>query len=292
MRLSTQTSFYNSSIEEGRYTPMLEAVRRSHAAGFKVFEASFCRALYRQNDLAEDNWEPLIHELRNEAEKLGVEFAQSHPVFIPGNYDEKPVVMQETYHKLMERSIIASAMLGVKWAVLHPVEEREAACFDTEYNIQKNKEFFGPVIELARKHNVGILFENMIERENSKRRFCSHAGELAALIDSFNDPNIGACWDFGHGNFLYKDQRAALRTLGTRMKGTHVQDNRGKEDDHMLPFHGNIDWYSIMPFLTEMGYEGDFNFEIHKEFDNMPDQIRDDLARVAYQVGMYCLSLA
>jgi sugar phosphate isomerase/epimerase len=192
----------------------------------------------------------------------------------------------------MERSIIASSMLGVKWAVLHPVEEREVTAFDTEYNIKKNKEFFGPVIELAKKHNVGIIFENMLERNNSKRRFCSHAGELAALIDSFNDPDIGACWDFGHGNFLYKDQRIALRTLGKRIKGTHVQDNKGKEDDHMLPFHGNIDWHSIMPTLTEIGYEGDFNFEVHNEFDYMPDNVRDDITKVAYKVGMYCLSLA
>lgn len=292
MRLSTQTSFFNSSKKDGKYASMVDAIRRCNAAGFKVFEASFCRALYNQNDIVEDNWEQLTDELRNEAEKLGVEFKQSHPVFIPGNYDEKPAELQEMYHKMMERSIIASSILGVKWAVLHPVEERKVTAFDTEYNIKKNKEFFGPVIELAKKHNVGIIFENMLERESSKRRFCSHAGELAALIDSFNDPDIGACWDFGHGNFLYKDQRIALNTLGKRLKGTHVQDNNGKEDDHMLPFHGNIDWYSIMPFLTEMGYEGDFNFEIHKEFDNMPEQVRDDLAKVAYKVGMYCLSLA
>lgn len=290
MRISTQTSMF--SKRDGKYIPMIESLRRSNDAGFKVFEAGFCRALYGQNDLVEDNWEQLMYDLRNEAEKLGVEFSQSHPVFIPGNFDEKPVEFQQLYNEMMKRSIIASSILGAKWAVLHPVEEREVTAFDTEYNIKKNTEFFGWVIELAKKHNVGIIFENMPERENSKRRFCSHAGELAALIDSFNDPDIGACWDFGHGNFLYKDQRVALRTLGKRIKGTHVQDNNGKEDAHMLPFHGNIDWHSIMPVLTEIGYEGDFNFEVHKEFDNIPDDARDDLAKAAYKIGMYCLSLA
>ncbi|HEY8420157.1 MAG TPA: sugar phosphate isomerase/epimerase family protein [Thermoclostridium sp.] len=290
MRISTQTSMFTKRGDE--YIPMLESVKRSCDAGFKVFEAGFCRALYGQNDLFEHNWEHLMYELRNEAEKLGVEFSQSHPVFIPGNYDDKPAELKEIYNEMMRRSIIASSILGAKWAVLHPVEERKATCYDTEQNIKKNAEFFGWVIELAKKHNVGILFENLPERETSKRKFGSSAEELAALIDSFKDPDIGACWDFGHGNMLYEDQRIALRTLGKRLKGTHVHDNNGKDDFHLLPFHGNIDWHSLMPVFKEIGYEGDFNFEIHKEFDNIPDNARDELARVAYKIGMYCLALA
>lgn len=292
MRLSAQTSFYNSSKKAGKYIPMIEVVRRSYAAGFRVFEASFCKALSFQNDIVEDNWEQLMFELKNESEKLGVEFSQSHPVFFTDSFNEKSEEFKELYHKMLERSIIASSILGVKWAVLHPVEEREVTVFDTEYNIKKNKEFYGPIIELAKKLNVGIIFENLFERDKLKRRFSSHAGELAALIDSFNDSDIGACWDFGHGNLLYEDQRIALRTLGKRIKGTHVHDNKGKEDEHMFPFHGNIDWHSIMPTLTEIGYEGDFNLEVHKEFDNMPEHISADLAKVAYKIGMYCLSLA
>ncbi|WP_028549542.1 sugar phosphate isomerase/epimerase family protein [Paenibacillus sp. UNC451MF] len=291
MRLSTMTSFFGKRLD-GDYTPLIESVRRSKEVGFQVMDVSFCHALFGKTELVKDNWEALISDLRNEAEKLGVEFSQSHPVFLTGHPANHPVEKQELFQEMMRRSIIASSILGVKWAALHPIEEKTEALFDTEASIKANLEYFSPIVELAIKHNVGVAFENMIERAATKRRFASHAGELAALVDAYNDKAVGACWDFGHGNFLYKDQRFALRTLGKRLKSTHVNDNYGQEDEHMFPFHGSVDWASIMPVLTEIGYEGDFSFETHKEFDRLPESIKDIVARSGYEIGKYCLSLA
>nr|WP_275984135.1 sugar phosphate isomerase/epimerase family protein [Paenibacillus hamazuiensis] len=268
-------------------------MRRCRTAGFQVLDVSFCHAIFGKTELVKDDWEKQMYEIRNEAESLGIEFSQSHPVFLPGHPEDHPADKRQLYREMMERSIIASSILGVKWAALHPIEAKKTeAAFDLEANIKANFEHFAPVVELAIKHNVGVAFENMIERASSKRRFCSHAGELAALVDAYNDRAVGACWDFGHGNFLYKDQRFALRTLGGRLKSTHVNDNYGQEDEHMFPFHGNVDWAAIMPVLTEIGYEGDFSFETHNEFDRLPESIKDTLAKTGYEIGMYCLSLA
>jgi L-ribulose-5-phosphate 3-epimerase len=293
MRLSTSTSFYRRTLN-GEYILLKESVRRCKSIGFNVLDVSFCNAIYSNyshTELAKDNWQELIEDLRNEAVKLGVEFSQSHPVFLPGHINDHSVEKQEQYQEMMKRSILASSILGVKWAVMHPLEERLTKSFDTETNIKENMEQHASIVELAMKHNVGIAFENMIEGSNTKRRFSSHAGELAALIDAFDDSRVGACWDFGHGNFLYKDQRIALRTLGKRLKAIHVNDNHGNEDQHMFPFHGSVDWHSVIPVLTEIEYEGDFTFEI-KEFLKLPDHIKDHAAKVKYEIGKYCLSLA
>ncbi|CAM3547531.1 sugar phosphate isomerase/epimerase family protein [Marinicrinis lubricantis] len=290
MRLSTSTSFFGNRLD-GSYIPFKESLHRCYDAGFRVLDACFCHALFGKTDFVREDWQQSIYELRNEADRLGVEFTQSHPVFLPGHIKQHPEEKQEVYRIMMERSIIASSMLGVKWAVVHPVEARPRA-FDTEDSIRENIELHSWVVELAIKHSVGIAFENMIERPTSKRRFASHAGELAALIDAFNDPWVGACWDFGHGNFLYDDQRIALRTLGQRLKATHVNDNYGKEDEHMFPFHGSVDWHALVPVLTEIGYEGDFTYETHKEFDKLPDQVKDQVAKAGFEIGQYCLSLA
>jgi len=291
VRLSIFTSVFGRRLDGG-FTYMRDSIHRCKAAGFTVLNATFCQAINGLTELVEDNWEALMYELRNEAEKIGVEFSQSHPVFLSGHINNYPAEKLEHYNEMMRRSIIASSILGVKWAILHPLEDRNKFALDPEANIRDNMEIYAPVVELAMKHNVGIAFENMIERANTKRRFCSHAAELAALIDAYNDPRIGACWDFGHGNFLYKDQRPALRTLGKRLKATHVHDNYGNEDEHMFPFHGNINWKAIMPVLVEIGYEGDFVLETHKEFDHLPEEIKDDVAKVGYRIGNYCLSLA
>lgn len=291
MRLATSTCIFGHTLD-GRYLSYKESIRRCKAAGFNVIDVNFCRALSGKTDLAKDNWRQLMDDLRNEAEKIGVEFSQSHPVFLPGHVKDHPIELQELYDEMMRRSIIASSILGVKWAVIHPVEEKEKTVFDTEASIKANLELHAPIVELAVKHDVGIAFENMIDKADSKRRFASHAGELAALIDAYNDPGVGACWDFGHANFLYKDQRIALRTLGKRLKATHVDDNYGTKDEHMFPFHGNIDWHSIMPVLSEIGYEGDFTYETQNEFDNLPDHVKDHVAKVGYEIGVYLLSLA
>lgn len=291
MRLSISTSIFGNK-RDGGYISYVESLKRCKAAGFNVLDACFYEAIYGKSDLVKDKWQEVIFDLRNEAEKLGIEFSQSHPVFMPDNMKNKSIEIQETFKEMMERSIIASSILGVKWAALHPVEEKVISEFDTEANIRANFEYFPSVVELAKKHNVGVAFENMMEKGTVKRRFSSHAGELAALVDAYNDPGVGACWDFGHGNFLYKDQRIALRTLGKRLKATHVADNYGVDDDHMFPFHGTVDWHSILPVFTEIGYEGDFTFETHNEFEKLPDSIKDSVAKVAYEIGSYCLSLA
>ncbi len=289
MRLATSTNFFGVRLA-GDFTSYIESIRRCKAAGFNVIDVNFCAAIRGEGDLVKDNWQEIMNELRNEGEKLGIEFSQSHPVFTD-DVKQKPVEFQETYDKMMKRSIIASSILGVKWAAMHPTDERTFSEYDVEASIKKNREYFDPYVELAIKNNVGIAFENMIEREKTKRRFSSIASELVALVEAYNDPLVGICWDFGHGNFIYKDQTIALRKLGKHLKSTHVDDNYGNEDEHMFPFHGNIDWKSIMPVFAEIGYEGDFTYETHKEFNRLPEFLKDDIAKIGYEIGMYCMSL-
>ncbi len=119
----------------------------------------------------------------------------------------------------------------------------------------------------------------------------SVAHELASLIDDFGSPRVGACWDFGHANRVYADQTEAIRIIGKRLKATHVNDNVGDTDLHLLPFLGTIPWAKILPILTEIGYEGDFTYEITLN-RNMPEELKLDAAKFAFEVGNYLLSLA
>lgn len=289
MRLSLMTGFFGFKAN-GEYTSFEESMKRCKAAGFSVQDICFCRALTGKTELAKDNWEKLIHNLSEDAAKEGIEFSQSHPVYLPGDLEAQSEEMLALFKEMMRRSIIASSILGVKWAVLHPVELRVNNFGNTQANIKKNIEFYSETIELAKKHHVGIAFENMTE-SNKKHRFAGTAYELAELIDAFNDSVVGACWDFGHGNMLYKDQTIALRTLGTRLKATHVNDNRGTADDHMFPFHGTVDWHSIMPVFNEIGYEGDFNYETHNESKRLSEPLKDKVAKMGFEIAEYCLSL-
>lgn len=71
----------------------------------------------------------------------------------------------------------------------------------------------------------------------------------------------------------------------------HINDNYSKSDEHMFPFHGSVDWWSIMPVLVEIGYEGDFPFETHKAFNGLPEPSKDSMAKIGYDIGRHCLTL-
>lgn len=85
---------------------------------------------------------------------------------------------------------------------------------------------------------------------------------LVALIeDELELPGIGICLDVGHA-FLMGDVAEAIETASGHLLTTHVHDNRGKTDDHLLPFEGRIDWDATLMTLRKVGYDGAIMFEL------------------------------
>jgi sugar phosphate isomerase/epimerase len=41
-----------------------------------------------------------------------------------------------------------------------------------------------------------------------------------------------------------------------------VHDNRGRADDHLVPFEGTIDWAPALTAVQKVGYDGTLLFEI------------------------------
>ena len=69
------------------------------------------------------------------------------------------------------------------------------------------------------------------------------------------------CFDFGHAQ-LAGDLLDAIETLSGHVVTTHVHDNRGRTDDHLLPFQGRIHWDAGLMALQKIGYEGVLMFEL------------------------------
>ena len=43
---------------------------------------------------------------------------------------------------------------------------------------------------------------------------------------------------------------------------THLHDNHGLRDEHLLPFEGNIDWMRVLEALQGNGYAGVYLLEL------------------------------
>jgi sugar phosphate isomerase/epimerase len=90
----------------------------------------------------------------------------------------------------------------------------------------------------------------------------SDAATLAWLVDEqLEGLDVGVCLDYGHAH-LMGDLGEAIETLSGHLWATHVHDNRGKADDHLMPYAGSIDWDAAMMATQKIGYDGTLMFEV------------------------------
>ena len=90
----------------------------------------------------------------------------------------------------------------------------------------------------------------------------SRAGSLVHFVeDDLEGSSVGICLDFGHAH-LDGDLVDAIETVSEHVIATHVHDNRGRTDDHLLPFDGTIDWPAALTAMQKVGYEGTLMLEI------------------------------
>lgn len=282
MNISTMTSLFYNRREDGSLTPIPEAIARCKAAGFEILDLNMCPMdVRRKQYFCDDDWEARIDEVMKAIEEHQVTFDQSHPPYRPGLISTFPNPEDDDFFRRMERrSLEITAKVGGSWAVLHPVCNPELG-EDYDAQLALNHKIFDEVVELADKLGIGVCFENMVQFPGAPYRFAARPEELVALCDSYNLPNVGICWDFGHGNLMVADRHEdVLRLLGKRLKVTHVHDNLGVRDDHFLPFLGTMPWEKLMPVLKEIGYKGSLNLEIGFTH-HLPNELRDEAARFA-----------
>ena len=72
---------------------------------------------------------------------------------------------------------------------------------------------------------------------------------------------VGICLDMGHAAIM-GDLADAVDIVSGEMVTTHVHDNRGRRDDHLVPFDGRIDWATGLMSLQKVGYDGALVFEL------------------------------
>jgi sugar phosphate isomerase/epimerase len=90
----------------------------------------------------------------------------------------------------------------------------------------------------------------------------SDAASLVTILDRDLDfTRTGICLDFGHA-FLMGDVPDAIETVAEHLVTTHVHDNAGKTDDHLVPFEGRINWDMALMTMQKVGYDGTYLMEL------------------------------
>lgn len=89
----------------------------------------------------------------------------------------------------------------------------------------------------------------------------SGAEALVRLIEEQEGLDVGICLDYGHAH-LMGDLGEAIETMSGHLWTTHVHDNHGREDEHLVPFGGTIDWDAAMMATQKIGYDGTLMLEV------------------------------
>ncbi|HJN45199.1 MAG: hypothetical protein CL477_08515 [Acidobacteria bacterium] len=90
----------------------------------------------------------------------------------------------------------------------------------------------------------------------------STATALVDLLDKEADrAGHGVCLDVGHA-FLAGDVTEEIETASGYLVTTHLHDNLGVTDQHLVPFEGGVDWPAAMMTMQKVGYDGMLMLEV------------------------------
>ena len=221
-------------------------------------------------------------------EELGISIIQVHgrnPGMARRSEEERSKFMRQA-----KESIIWAGELGAKWVVLHPSNRKAGhrtpeALSDVR---RRNLEGFLELLEVAEAAGVGIAIENLPpvlhDSTPGERIFGADPHELLWLVESLGSKRVGICLDTNHiiPSIQGFDQYQAIKVIGRYLVATHISDNDGFREQHLLPFMGKIDWSAVMRGLREVGYKGALNLEVN--LARVPLKLRDTLLDYALRL--------
>ena len=257
---------------------------------------------YFDFDMANTDIEPYINNekdfyqyLSNEkrlADEADVNIWQVHGPWRCPPFDDTVENRAERFEK-MERSIRGAAILGAEYWVVHPIMPfgtQDILIDKVAETRALNLEFMDKLLQVAKREGVTVCLENMPFLDFS----LSSPADIAEFIKEINDPAFMMCLDTGHAN-MHKDWHTpseSIREYSSIIKVLHVHDNKGRQDEHLVPFFGNIDWKAFSEALHETGFDGVMSLECEPN-GNLPNDIREDMyslyCRIAKAVCNLCI---
>jgi sugar phosphate isomerase/epimerase len=140
----------------------------------------------------------------------------------------------------IKRALEIAETIPFKYLIQHigvGGEEFDLSKFDAAFSAIEQLSLF------ARQRGVEILLENIPNELASAARLLQ--------FEELTHVGLNYCFDTGHAH-IGKGVEAEFQLMKPRIRSTHVHDNNGKDDSHLLPMAGTggtIDWKNTMNLL-------------------------------------------
>lgn len=242
---------------------MIEIVPLLSKAGYHNIDLNFCEMMNPEHDVNQD----YISILKAYKSEFNIEYTQCH---VPYAYDYSRLTNadREFNDNLIKQAFTYSGELEVDTVVIHPIKA----------SVEANISYFERMIPYL-PQGCRLAIENMDGTDE-----ISTAADLNQIVKVF-DGRVGICLDTGHAHMRGLDLPDQIRQMGSRLIATHIADNRGKADEHAMPFFGSIPWEDVMQAMKDIDYKGNFTYEIMYFFRYIPEDQQMDMVSYSLKVG-------
>ncbi len=98
----------------------------------------------------------------------------------------------------------------------------------------------------------------------------SRMADLAILVAELGCPTLALALDTGHAH-IAADAPSETVAAGPWLRTTHVHDNNGRQDTHLPPGLGTINWHDWARSLDAIGYRGPIMLECVRHIRKNPE---------------------
>jgi sugar phosphate isomerase/epimerase len=237
MQRVLSTYFYRNQ----KLTPALLAeIEREHIPYVEIFCAA-SHFDYRSEEAVREiaDWlgehELAVHSLHSPTSR---DFAPSRESGVPISISDLERVRRLDAVDEVKRALDVAERIPFRYLVQHLGASRESADprrYDAAFNSLEHLAVF------AKQRGVTIALENT-------------PGELGAptnlrhFIEDTRLHDLRLCFDTGHAHMEdgIEQSYEAMRDL---VVTTHIHDNHGEKDEHLLPYEGTIDWNAALKMM-------------------------------------------
>ena len=263
-RTATSTNLI-SFMRNGEKRKMKDIIPDLAQWGYRNIDLNFCEMMNPSSDIGKD----YFRLLERYSKDYELNYVQSHVPY-PRDYMSLSYAERKYSDDLIKRAIEYSISLGVRAVVIHPVKG----------SIDENAAYLGKFLPLFDGSDSKLALENMENRDE-----ISGSSQLLAVIEAAGTDHLGICLDTGHAHMRGLDVAEEVRAYGSHLIATHIADNHGSSDEHLLPFFGTICWEEVMKAFRSIDYKGWYTYECMFFTQHLPESLREDIVKLSLEIG-------
>lgn len=179
------------------------------------------------------------NEFQLEIETIHLPFDACNQLWLEGEAGDQ-------YTQLMIKGVKKAAEHGIPTVIMHTMSKKNAPLYNP-LGLARIRQ----ILDVCEQYQVNLAIENV------RNIVYNHY-----VFFHLQSPRLKMCLDFGHLHcFGYTLDAQDFSYLRDKIICTHIHDNDGEDDQHLVLFYGNLPVREVITHLKEIDYQGPLTSE-------------------------------